>query len=136
MLAKLRENGLEEKTLVIFTSDNGAAKGSDVDGKRNKPLIGHKRNLYEGGIRVPYAMQWKGRLEGGRKYELPVSSLDIFPTALAAAGVDDLSQYQLDGVNLLPYLEGEKQGAPHDYLFWRSGPNAAVRKGPDRKSVV
>jgi arylsulfatase A-like enzyme len=130
VLAKLRENDLEEKTLVIFASDNGAAKGSDVDGKRNKPLIGHKRNLYEGGIRVPYMMQWRGRLEGGRKYEIPVSSLDIFPTALAAAGVKDLSRYRLDGVNLLPYLQGKKQGAPHKYLFWRSGPNAAVRKGP------
>ena len=130
VLAKLREHGLEEKTLVIFTSDNGAAEGSDIDGKRNQPLIGHKRNLYEGGIRVPYAMQWKGRLRGGRKYELPVSSLDVFPTALAAAGVNELSPYRLDGVNLLPYLEGKKQGAPHEYLFWRSGPNAAVRKGP------
>jgi len=117
VLAKLRENGLEEKTLVIFASDNGVTKGSDVDGARNKPLIGHKRNLYEGGIRVPYMMQWKDRLDGGRKYERPVSSLDIFPTALAAAGVKDLSQYRLDGVNLLPYLEGKKHAAPRDYLF-------------------
>ena len=130
VLAKLRENGLEKNTLVIFASDNGAAKGSDVDRMRNKPLIGHKRNLYEGGIRVPYMMQWRGRLEGLGKYAMPVSSLDIFPTALAAAGVKDLSQYRLDGVNLLPHLEGKKDGAPHDYLFWRSGPNAAVRKGP------
>ena len=67
-LAKLREHGLEQNTLVIFISDNGAAKSSDVDGKRNKPFIGHKRNLYEGGIRVPYVMQWKERLEGGGKY--------------------------------------------------------------------
>ncbi len=130
VLAKLREHGLEENTLVIFTSDNGAAERSDVDGARNKPLIGHKRNLYEGGIRVPYVMQWKGRLDGAGKYEQPVNSLDIFPTALAAAGVKDLGQYRLDGVNLLPYLQGKKQGAPHDYLYWRSGPNAAVRKGP------
>ncbi len=130
VLAKLREHGLEENTLVIFTSDNGAQKTSDVDGKRNSPLIGHKRNLYDGGIRVPYLAQWKGRLERGKKYELPISSLDIFPTALAAAGVEDLDPYRLDGVNLLPYLSGEKQGAPHDYLFWRSGPNAAVRNGP------
>ncbi|MCP5113373.1 MAG: sulfatase-like hydrolase/transferase [bacterium] len=130
VLAKLREHGLEEKTLVIFTSDNGAQKTSDVDGKRNAPLIGHKRNLYEGGIRVPYVMQWKGRLEGGRRFDQPVSSLDVFPTALAAAGVKDLSPYRVDGVNLLPFLEGKKQGAPHEYLFWRSGPNAAVRKGP------
>ncbi len=130
VLAKLREHGLEENTLVVFTSDNGAAKGSDVDGKRNKPLIGHKRNLYEGGIRVPYVMQWKGRLAGGKTYRQPVSSLDIFPTVLAAAGAPDPDQYRLDGVNLLPYLEDEKQGLPHERLFWRSGPNRAVRQGP------
>ncbi len=129
VLAKLREYGLEENTLVVFTSDNGAAKGSDVDGKRNKPLIGHKRNLYEGGIRVPYVMQWKGRLEGGRKYRRPVSSLDLFPTVLAAAGAEDLDKRRLDGVNLLPYLKGEKEGRPHEYLFWRSGPNRAARQG-------
>jgi len=130
VLAKLREHGLDENTLVFFTSDNGASRGSDFDRKRNYPFVGHKRNLYEGGIRVPYAMQWKGRIQGGRKYGLPVSSLDIFPTTLAASGVKDLDRYRLDGVDLLPYLENKKQGAPHDYLVWRSGPNAAVRKGP------
>ena len=130
VLAKLREHGLEQNTLVIFTSDNGAPETSDVDGKRNSPLIGHKRNLYEGGIRVPYVMQWAGQLKGDRRFEAPVSSLDIFPTALAAAGVQDLSPYRLDGANLLPYLRNDSEGVPHEYLFWRSGPNAAVRKGP------
>ncbi len=71
----------------------------------NRPLIGHKRNLYEGGTRVPCAMQGKGRLEPGREYRMPVSSL-LFPTALAIAGKEDVAQYQLAGVNLLPYLEG------------------------------
>lgn len=66
VVAELRRQGLEERTLVVFTSDNGTAKQSDVDGKRNAPLIGHKRNLYEGGIRVPFALQWTGRLAGGR----------------------------------------------------------------------
>ena len=130
VLAKLREHGLEQNTLVIFISDNGAAKSSDVDGKRNKPLIGHKRNLYEGGIRVPYVMQWKERLEGGGKYRQPVSSLDIFPTVLAAAGAEDLSGYRLDGVNLLPYVAGEKQGLPHESLFGARVPTARRAKGP------
>lgn len=129
VLAKLRQHGLEENTLVIFASDNGAALIRGTDGARNKPFIGNKRNLYEGGIRVPYVMQWKGRLNKGQRYTAPISSLDIFPTALAAAGAIDLNPYKLDGVNLIPYLTGEKTSSPHEYLFWRSGPNAAVLKG-------
>lgn len=129
VLAALRKHGLEERTLVIFTSDNGAAKTSDIDGRRNFPLIGHKRNLYEGGIRVPYVLQWKGRLPAGARYEHPVSSLDIFPTALAAAGGTPAT-LDLDGVSLLPFLDGTLDGEPHEHLVWRSGPNAAVRRGP------
>ena len=129
VLAELRKHGLEERTLLFFTSDNGAAKQSDIDGKRNAPLIGHKRNLYEGGIRVPYLLRWKGRLDSGKKYELPVSSLDIFPTAIAAAGVETEGDLKLDGVNLLPFLEGTEEGSPHEHLVWRSGPNSAVRQG-------
>ncbi|MDP6057695.1 MAG: sulfatase-like hydrolase/transferase, partial [Pirellulaceae bacterium] len=130
VLAKLREHGLEQNTLIIFTSDNGAQKSSDIDGKRNSPLIGHKSNLYEGGIRVPYVMQWPSRLKGDRRFTAPVSSLDIFPTALSAAGLTGLSQYHLDGVDLLPYLRDNAEGVPHPWLVWRSGPNAAVRQGP------
>ena len=130
VLAKLREHGLEENTLVFFTSDNGAAEGSDVDGRRNHPLTGHKRNLYEGGIRVPYVLQWPGRLDGGLRFDHPVSSLDIVPTALRAAGADTSGLPAFDGVDLLPFLEGTTAGAPHEHLVWRSGPNAAVRSGP------
>lgn len=128
VLDALRRHGLEERTLVIFTSDNGAAKTSDIDGKRNAPLIGHKRNLYEGGIRVPYVLQWRGTVPAGQRFKHPVSSLDIVPTALAAAGTEEPPK--LDGVNLLPYLTGEREGPPHESLVWRSGPNAAVRSGP------
>jgi len=128
VLAKLRQHGLEENTLVLFASDNGAAAPADVDGRRNHPLLGNKRNLYGGGIRVPYAMQWKGRIPGGQHYEHPVSSMDMFPTAIAAARGEALGN--LDGVNLLPYLNGSAQGAPHEHLVWRSGHNGAVRKGP------
>lgn len=128
VLEALSRHGLEKRTLVIFTSDNGAAKGSDIDGKRNAPLIGHKRNLYEGGIRVPYVLQWPGTVPAGQEFTHAVSSLDIVPTALAAAGAEDNAKF--DGVNLLPYLTGEREGAPHESLVWRSGPNAAVRAGP------
>ncbi len=125
----LDKEGLLENTLVIFTSDNGAAQYSDFDGSRNHPLTGHKRNLYEGGIRIPFAVQWRGVLPAGKVYEKPISSLDIFPTVLAAAGVAGADGHDLDGRNLLPYLKGENNGDPHEYLFWRSGPNAVVRKG-------
>ncbi len=106
----------------------GAAEPADVDGRRNHPLLGNKRNLYGGGIRIPYALQWKGRIPGGQRYEHPISSMDMFPTALAAAGAD--APGNLDGVNLLPYLDGSSPGAPHEHLVWRSGHNSAVRKGP------
>ncbi len=129
VLAKLREAGLEEKTLVIFASDNGAQGALDVEEVNNKPLLGGKRHLYEGGIRIPFVMQWKGRIPGGQTYTHPIHSLDIFPTALAAAGEEDVAQYKLDGVNLLPYLEGKNTSAPHEYLFWRSAHNSAVRHG-------
>ena len=127
VLVKLRETGLDEKTLVIFTSDNGAAQYIDTDGERNKPLTGHKRNLYEGGIRVPFAMRWKGRLPAGAVYHSPINALDILPTALGAAGASIPAN--VDGVNLLPFLRGESVGDPHEYLYWRSGPNGAIRKG-------
>ena len=130
VLDALRKHQLEENTLVFFLSDNGAAEGSDRDGRRNYPLTGHKRNLYEGGIRVPFALQWPSGLAGIGRYEQPVSSLDIVPTALAATGVPPAGNPASDGVDLLPYLRGEREGAPHRYLLWRSGPNAAVRSGP------
>ena len=129
VLAKLREAGLEEKTLVIFASDNGAQEALDVEEVNNKPLLGGKRHLYEGGIRIPFLMQWKGRIPGGQTYTHSIHSLDIFPTALAAAGEEDVAQYRLDGVNLLPYLEGKNTGPPHEYLYWRSAHNSAVRHG-------
>lgn len=129
VMEMLEEEGMLENTLVIFTSDNGAAETSDMDGRRNAPFTGHKRNLYEGGIHVPLAIQWRGVLPEGISFEHPINSLDILPTSLAVAGVEDLSTYNLDGTNLLPYLKTSNNSPPHKYLFWRSGPNAAVRSG-------
>jgi arylsulfatase A-like enzyme len=126
VLATLRETGVEEHTLVVLVSDNGAAEYIDADGKRNGPLTGHKRNLYEGGIRLPFLMRWPERLPSGKTYSHPVSTLDVMPTLLAATGA--APQRPLDGVDLLPFLTGEKKGAPHPALFWRTGGNAAVRK--------
>ena len=80
-------------------------------------------------MRVPFVVQWKGRLPGGKTYDQPIIQLDILPTVLAAAGAKPKAEWKLDGVNLLPYLEGKKAGAPHEHLFWRFGTQFAIRRG-------
>jgi arylsulfatase A-like enzyme len=131
VLAKLREKGLEDDTLIFFFSDNGGPTmvGTTINGSINFPLRGSKRQLLEGGVRVPFVLQWKARLPGGKTYDHPIIALDIFPTALAAAGGDPKADRKIDGVNLLPFLEGKSTGPPHEQLFWRFGDQFAVRKG-------
>jgi len=128
---KLRAEKLDEDTLVFFFSDNGGPTmpGTTINGSVNAPLRGSKRTTLEGGIRVPFVVRWKGKLPEGKTYDPPVIQLDLHPTALAAAGVAVKPEWKLDGVNLLPYLAGEKTGPPHDVLFWRFGPQMAVRSG-------
>ncbi|MFZ9839882.1 MAG: sulfatase-like hydrolase/transferase [Opitutaceae bacterium] len=126
-LAALRETGQDRRTLVFFFSDNGGPVG--VNGSSNAPLRGAKGQVYEGGVRVPFLISWPERLVGGRVDERPVSSLDVFATTLAAAGVPLPADRRYDGVNLLPHLSGEKSGAPHERLFWRNGSLMAVREG-------
>ncbi len=129
ILHGLEGAGVAERTLVVFLSDNGADVATDVAGRRNAPFSGHKGTLYEGGIRVPCALRWPGRIPAGGTYGQPVSALDVCATALAAAGAAGEAG-ALDGVDLLPSLRGERAQAPHEFLFWRSGPNAAARRGP------
>lgn len=130
VLTKLRETKLEENTLIFFLSDNGGATGKPrqqpdaafqygQNASKNDPCRGVKGDLLEGGIRVPFLVQWKGRIPAGKTYDLPVISLDILPTALASAGVEVQPDWKLDGVNLLPFFTGEKATAPHDTLYWR-----------------
>ena len=127
ILAKLRELKLEENTLIFFLSDNGGPQpGVRTD---NTPLKGYKSSTWEGGVRVPFLMQWKGKLPAGKVYEQPVIQLDIQPTALAAAGGTVKKEWKLDGVNLLPHLTGKVKGQPHQALYWRFGPQWAIRKG-------
>jgi len=126
-MAKLRETGQEENTLIFFISDNGGPTAQTTSG--NGPLRGFKAQTWEGGIRVPWAMHWKGHIPAGQVDERPVIQIDILPTALAAAGVAAQPEWKLDGVNLLPYVTGEKQEAPHEALYWRFGQQIAIRKG-------
>ena len=126
ILGALREAGLEEQTLVVFLSDNGSYPKSSGS---NGPLRGSKGTLWEGGIRIPFIVHWKGNLPTGKTYTQPVIALDLLPTMLAAAGVKPMPEWKLDGTNLLPYLKGETSAAPHDSLFWRFGEQMAVRSG-------
>ncbi len=131
VLAKLREKGLEEDTLIFFFSDNGGPTmiGTTINGSINFPLRGSKRQLLEGGVRVPFVLQWKAKLPGGKTFEQPIIQLDILPTSIGAAGGEVKGDWKLDGVDLMPYLEGKKKEAPHEMLFWRFGDMMAARKG-------
>jgi len=126
-LGKLREHKLEEDTIIFFLSDNGGPTPQTTS--RNDPLRGYKGQVYEGGIRIPFAMQWKGHVPAGKKADRPLISLDIVPTVLAASGATPTAEDKLDGVNLLPFLKGEVEKAPHDRLFWRMGEQHAARVG-------
>ena len=117
-LAKLDAIGQRDNTLVVFTNDNGGPTTRNaVNGSSNAPLRGSKCETFEGGIRVPMLMRWPGVIKPGSVYAQPVITFDISATALAAAGADNS---EIDGVDLLPYLAGEKTGSPHEALFWRS----------------
>jgi arylsulfatase A-like enzyme len=137
--ATLQANGLLENTLIFFISDNGAPLKIDKkdlpisykkgawDGSLNTPLNGEKGMITEGGVRVPYIVSWPAGLPAGKVYERPVSSLDVAATSIAVAGLPPVEQ--LDGVNLIPYLDGEKETDPHPALYWRFWQQAAIRAG-------
>jgi arylsulfatase A-like enzyme len=126
IMEAVRRNGLEETTLIFFIGDNG---GYAANSSRNDPFAGFKTDVLERGIREPFFMQWKGRVPAGRMVDTPVIQLDIFATAVAAARGKMPMDRKMDGVDLVPYASGEKTGEAHEYLFWRFGPQKAVRKG-------
>jgi len=133
VLAAVRDAGQEENTLVFFIADNGGPTASTTS--RNGPLRGFKMTTFEGGPRVPFLVRWRGRLPEGKTYELPVMNLDVVPTVMAAAGKPVAAAETIDGVDLVPYLDGTVQGRPHDRLYWRFMDQWAVRDG-DWKLVV
>src|SRR2546423_69943 len=127
VITKLREHDLEKDTLIFFFSDNGGPTAMTTSG--NGPLRGFKAQTWEGGIRVPWIIQWKGHIPAGKTDDRPIIQLDILPTALAAAGSPARPEWKLDGVNLLPFFTGEQAGAPHQALYWRFGQQIALRMG-------
>ncbi len=131
VLKALEAGGIDENTIVVFLSDNG---GAHNNGSSNKPLRGKKGDLFEGGIRVPFAIRWKGVIPAGQTYRNPILSLDIMASIVAQADIKINPLRPLDGVDIIPYLTGMNAGDPHDYLFWRKWEqNAmAIRHGNNK----
>lgn len=127
---KLADTGLEQQTFVLFISDNGGPTmpSTTINASRNDPLRGSKRTTLEGGVRVPFIVSWPGRLKPG-VYEQPVIQLDATATALTVAGLQIKPEWKLDGVNLMPFLNSEAKGVPHEALYWRFGAQMAIRMG-------
>jgi arylsulfatase A-like enzyme len=119
--------GLREDTLIIFASDNGGA--AHTGAMDNAPLVGGKFTNFEGGLNVPFLLRWDGVVAPGDRYTQPVSLMDVFATAAAAASAPLPRDRRYDGVDLLPFLAGEGADPPHRALFWRSLYNKAVRRG-------
>ena len=120
--------GIGDNTLIIFSSDNG---GADYVGlpNLNAPYRGWKMTFFEGGTHVPFFMRWPNRIEAGTEYQRPVTHIDIFSTIAAAAEVNVPADREIDGVDLLPFVTGERSEDPHEAIFWRTGTYRAVRSG-------
>jgi arylsulfatase A-like enzyme len=126
ILDTLKQEGLEENTLVIFASDNGGATYTEATD--NGPLEGGKMTNFEGGLNVPLMMRLPGRISPGTRYGPDVSLVDIVPTVAAAAHIPLPEDRQYDGTDLLPFVNGNRKGKPHNALFWRSDYTGVVIK--------
>jgi arylsulfatase A-like enzyme len=135
VLGKLDDLGIADRTLVLFTSDNGGLSTSEGWPTSNAPLRAGKGWLYEGGIRVPLLARWPGASTPGATISYPVATPDLFPTMLQAAGIQLPPEQTVDGISLLPSILGEPM--PDRSLFWHyphygnqgGAPGAAIRRG-------
>ena len=120
----LKKNNIDDNTIIIFTSDNGAPGYIGLP-DLNKPYRGWKLTHFEGGVHIPYIVSYPNKIPKGKIYDGRVSNLDIFSTVASVAGVDlnrnDLREIKFDGVNILPYLNGGNEGEPERILFNKSG---------------
>ena len=124
----LKKHNIFNNTLLIFLTDNG---GSGAMNANNAPLRGFKQMDYEGGIHVPFIVSWPAQLEGGKKCNVPMWSIDLFATALDAAGLPMPKDKPLDGKSILPALKGETDKL-HEELYWSSAGEKgkwAIRRG-------
>ena len=132
LLDELKKLGIDKNTLVIFTSDNGHEYDTGFFDS-NGDFKGHKRDLYDGGIRIPFIARWPGKIEAGSTTDHISAFWDFLPTACDIAGISP-SEDNLDGISYLPTLLGQDgQQKEHDYLYWEfnegKGPIQAIRKG-------
>lgn len=127
IVATLKEQGMADNTLIVFSSDNGGPGYIGLP-EINKPFRGWKLSLFEGGIRVPMFMSWPGKIPAGTQVQAPVAHIDLMPTLAAAAGAALPKGVAIDGVNILPHAEGKAANArPHDTIFWQSDGYRVVR---------
>ena len=118
VLDKLEQMNIIDNTIVIFFSDNGGVEW--YNHSDNGELRGIKGDFFEGGIRVPFVMQWPKIIPKGIVYDKPIIALDIFATSIAVANVENHTINEIDGVNLIPYIIGENNNYPHKYLYWQN----------------
>ncbi len=133
LIEKMELLGLDENTIIYFISDNGGA--SYTEATDNGPYKGGKLTNFEGGVNVPCIIRWKGHIDEGKVYDKPISSFDLFTTAVEAAECPLPNDRVYDGVDLLPYINGEKEGEPHEAFYWRTDHIQAMRKG-DYKYIL
>lgn len=122
----LKNMNLDKNTLLIFLSDNGGATYTHAT--KNEPLKGGKLTNFEGGINIPFMMQWPTKLPANQHFSHPISALDIFPTIVSLIGGELPPDKEFDGVNLMPYLLKQTDDKPHQVLYWRSLYHKAIRK--------
>lgn len=125
VLQALKDDGLDQNTIVIFTSDNGAPNYIGLP-EVNRPYRGWKLTFFEGGLHVPYVAKWPGHITAGTHYKTPVSNIDILPTVVAAAGGQVPTDRVIDGVNLLPFLTATPSVQASRPLFWNDGSYQAM----------
>ena len=128
ILKKLKDEGLDKNTMVVFISDNGCPETFNGSCS-NAELNGWKRYHLEGGHRIPFFISWPGHVPVGVVYKNPVSALDLYPTFAAIAGGQLPQDRVIDGVDLMPYMTSANKDMPHPELYWRSGGSFAVREG-------
>jgi arylsulfatase A len=131
IIDRIGELGLDENTLIIFTSDNGPTfnGGSDSTFFESTPFHGLKCSIREGGIRVPFIAKWTGKIEAGSTADLPIALWDMMPTFLEACNETNKIPQGIDGISILPTLTGKGKQAIHNHFYWETDNAKAVRMG-------